>query len=95
MAAASACGASHVWTHGQQQAAISGGHLGLHGVAQFGGVIAIGLAVNQHQGKPLVVFNDVGYTAEILDEKQKHQKHTKRLNKVLLNKYLVLPSNKY
>lgn len=48
---------------------ISGGHLGLHGVAQLGSVIAIGLAVNQHQGQPLVVLNDVGHTVEILDKK--------------------------
>lgn len=41
-------------------ASTSGSHLGLHGVGQLGGVIAIGLAVNQHQGQPLVVLNDVG-----------------------------------
>lgn len=63
-------------------AAISGGHLGLHGVAQLGAVIAIGLAVNQHQGQLLVVLNDVGYTAEILDQKKKHR-HVKNLYKVL------------
>lgn len=54
-------------------AAISEGRLGLHGVAQLGGVIAIGLAVNQHHGQPLVVLNDVRYTVEILDKKNKTQ----------------------
>lgn len=73
-------------------AAIIRGHLGLHGVAEFGGVIAIGLAVNQHQGQPLVVLNDVGYTGEILD--QKKHRHIKLLHKVLFcNTYFVLPSN--
>lgn len=54
-------------------AAISEGRLGLHGVAQLGGVIAIGLAVNQHYGQPLVVLNDVRYTVEKLDKKNKTQ----------------------
>lgn len=60
-------------------AAISEGCLGLHGVAQLGGVIAIGLAVNQHHGQPLVVLNDVRYTVEILDKKKnKTHRHVKK-----------------
>lgn len=59
-------------------AAISEGCLGLHGVAQLGGVIAIGLAVNQHHGQPLVVLNDVRYTVEILDKKKQTHRHVKK-----------------
>lgn len=50
--------------------AISECHLGLHGEAQFGGVLGVTLAINQHQGVSLVVLYDVGDTAEILQKKQ-------------------------
>lgn len=43
-------------------------HLWLHGVAQFGGVLGVTLAVNQPQRGPLVVLDDVGDAAEILQE---------------------------
>lgn len=49
--------------------AISGGCLGLHGVAQLGGVTAVALAVNQHQRNPLVVLDDVTDAVEILEKK--------------------------
>lgn len=41
-------------------------HLGFHGVAQFGGVLAVALTVNQHKRNPLVIFDDMGHTIEIL-----------------------------
>lgn len=46
--------------------ATSEGHLGPHRVAQLGGVLAVTLAVNQHEWISLVVLNDVGDVAEIL-----------------------------
>lgn len=45
--------------------------LGLDGAAQFGGVLGVTLAVDQHQRNPLVVLDDVGHAAEILEEKKK------------------------
>lgn len=47
------------------------GRLRLHGVAQLGGVLGVALTVNQHQGIPLVVVNDVGDAAEVLQLKNK------------------------
>lgn len=71
-------------------AAISEGRLGLHWVAQLGGVIAIGLAVNQHHGQPLVVLNDVRDTVEILGKKNKKTQTSKKLYKyVLSNAFLT------
>lgn len=46
--------------------ALSEGRLGLHGVAQFGGILGVTLAVNQHQWIPLVVLDDVGDAGEML-----------------------------
>lgn len=46
-------------------------HLGLDRAAQFGGVLGVILAVNQHQRNPLVVLDDVGHAAEILEDKKK------------------------
>lgn len=45
------------------------GRLRLHGVAQFGGVLGVVLAVDQHQRIPLVVLNDLRDAAEILKNK--------------------------
>lgn len=46
------------------------GSLGLHRIAQFGGILGVTLGVNQHQRVPLVVLDDVRDAAEIL-QKQK------------------------
>ena len=40
--------------------------LGLHHIIQFGGILAVTLAVNQHQGMPLMVLYHVRDTAETL-----------------------------
>lgn len=45
-------------------------HLGLDGAAQFGCVLGVTLAVDQHQRNPLVVLDDVGHAAEILRKKK-------------------------
>ena len=50
---------------------LSGGRLGLHGVAQFGGILGVTLAVDQHQRIPLVVLDDVGDAGEMLKKKKK------------------------
>lgn len=47
-------------------AAVSEGRLGPHRVAQFGGILCVTQAVNQHKWISLVVLDDVGDTAEIL-----------------------------
>lgn len=47
------------------------GHLGPRGVAQFGGVLCVTLAVDQHQRIPHVVLDDVRDAAEILKNKTK------------------------
>lgn len=44
--------------------------LGLHGVAQFGGVLGVVLAVDQHQRIPLVVLDDLRDAAEMLKNKE-------------------------
>lgn len=46
--------------------ATSKGHLGPGRVAQFGGILGVTLAVDQHQRMLLVVLDDVGDAAEIL-----------------------------
>lgn len=48
-------------------------HLGLDGAVQFGGVLGVTLAVDQHQRIPLVAVDDVGDAAEILEEKEKNE----------------------
>lgn len=48
--------------------ALSGGVLRPHWVAQFGGFLGVTLAVNQHQRILLVVVDDVGEAAEILQK---------------------------
>lgn len=52
----------------------SEGNLGLHGVAQFGGVLCVALAVDQHQRIPLVVLDDVRDAAEKLKKQNKDDK---------------------
>lgn len=48
--------------------------VGPHWVAQLGGVLGGVLAVDQHQGSPPVVLDDVRHAAEILkDKKMLHQ----------------------
>lgn len=60
--------------------AISEGHLGLHGVAQLGGILGVILAVDQHQWMPLVVLDDVGDTAEMLKKNEDWQNYNGFLN---------------
>ena len=59
--------------------ALSGGVLGPHWVAQFGGFLGVTLAVNQHQRILLVAVDDVGEAAEIL-QKDSEEVGIKSLN---------------
>lgn len=49
--------------------------MGPHWVAQLGGVLGVALAVDQHQGSPLVVLDDLRNATEILKDKKKVPSH--------------------
>lgn len=51
--------------------------VGPHWVAQLGGVLGVALAVDHHQGSPLVVIDDLGNAAEMLKDKKKFHQTSK------------------
>lgn len=69
--------------------------LRLHGEAQPGSILGVALAIDQHQRGPLMVLNDAGDAAEILEKKKRGPVSClfKTLNLYLIDHLWLIRSN--